>query len=186
VIAAVWIFFHIRLARDSNRSLTLRVKLSRMDVLGTTLFLGAIYCLLLALQWGGETVPWKSARIIGFFIGFGLLALLFGILQWRRGEHATIPLRILRQRSIFVGSIFLLLLGMMSFVVSLQISLEFPSVWLADWTVRILSSHLFPIHSGRLGNPEWCAVYRHGAATDCGTHHHGSHCDPMGILCRFW
>lgn len=192
VIAAVWMFFfHIHLARDSNRSLNLRVKLSRMDVLGITLFLRVIYCLLLALQWGGDTVPWKLARIIGSFIGFSLLGVFFfffGILQWRGGEHGTIRLRILlvavdvRRKHLPYASWY----G--ELCCESTISLEFLSmcwivVWLADWTVCILVFHLFPIHSGRLGNLEWCLVYRHGAATDCGTHHHANHCDCY-LLCH--
>ncbi|KAK6607441.1 major facilitator superfamily transporter [Botrytis cinerea] len=128
VLVFIVLFFRINGVQNSNRALNLSTKLRRMDIGGVLLFLGAIYCLLLALQWGGQTMPWKSSKIIGLFVGFGLLIVSFGILQWKRGEHATIPLRILRQRSILMGSIFLMLFGMMSFVYAYYLPIYFQSI----------------------------------------------------------
>ena len=79
-----------------NRKLPLSKKLKHRDGLGTLLFPSALCCLLLALQWGGQTIGWQNSRIIGLFIGFGLLLAAFGFLQWRRGDYATIPMRALR------------------------------------------------------------------------------------------
>jgi hypothetical protein len=105
---------------DGKRQLPFKEKLKYMNFLGTVLFVGAICCLLLALQWGGETDRWESAKIIGLFVGGGLLLFLFGYTQWKRGETAIIPLRVLRQRSILSGAMFLFFLGMSSIVVSEQ------------------------------------------------------------------
>lgn len=116
-IAAILIFFTMGRAKSSNRALKLSSKLERMDIPGTLLFLGTIYCLLLALQWSGQSIACKTPTIIRLFIGSGLLFVCFDILQWERGEYATIPLRVLRQRSILTGSFFLMFLGMSSFVV---------------------------------------------------------------------
>ena len=88
-----------------------------LDVLGTVLFLGAICCLVLALQWGGETLPWSSPTVIGLFVGFGLLLPVFGLVQWKRGDDAIIPLNILKQRSILAGSAFLFFFGMLNYIV---------------------------------------------------------------------
>lgn len=89
-----------------------------MDGLGAVSLIGGITCLLLALQWGGQTSPWRSSKIIGLFTGSAVLLILFGLLQWRLGEYATIPLRILGQRSILMGSIFIALLDMTAYTVS--------------------------------------------------------------------
>lgn len=89
-----------------------------MDGLGTITFVGAFCCSLLALQWGGHTKPWSSPEIIGLFVASGLLLLIFCYVQWKRGETAIIPLRVLRQRSILMGAFFLFFLGMASVVVS--------------------------------------------------------------------
>ena len=90
----------------------------RMDILGTAIFLGAVCCLILALQWGGESLPWTSPTIVGLFVGFGLLVPIFGLVQWKRADDALIPLRILKQRSIAAGSTFLFFFGMLNYVVS--------------------------------------------------------------------
>ncbi len=44
-----------------------------LDPLGTAIFMPAIICLLLALQWGGTTHPWNNWRIITPFLPLGVL-----------------------------------------------------------------------------------------------------------------
>jgi hypothetical protein len=87
--------------------LPLKTKLRRLDYVGATLIFGAICCLLLAIQWGGTTYAWSSSRIIGLFVGLGVLLTTFTVLQWRLGDGATIPFRILGQRSVLMGSLFI-------------------------------------------------------------------------------
>ena len=113
------LFLRVYVTETEHRNLPALTKLKKMDLGGTILFIAAICCLVLALQWGGQTMPWKSANVIGLLIGFGLLIFLFGFIQYQRGEEALIPLRILGQRSILVGSIFLFFLGMFNYVVRL-------------------------------------------------------------------
>lgn len=116
-LLAILIFLRLNLS-DDRRRLPFLEKLRYIDGLGTLLFVGAVCCLLLALQWGGQTKPWHSAEIIGLFVGSGLLLVVFSYVQWKRGETAIIPLRVLRQRSILSGACFLFFLGMSSIVVS--------------------------------------------------------------------
>ena len=66
--------------------LTRREKIVRLDLGGTTLFVGSIVCLFLALQWGGNNLPWSHSRIWGLLLGSGLLIIAFIILQYRMGE----------------------------------------------------------------------------------------------------
>ena len=103
----------------TSRSQPLKVKLIRMDPVGIVLLVAAVSCLFLALQFGGDTMPWRSATVIGLFIGFGLLCILFGVLQWRLGENATVPIRFLRQRTVVWGSGFLFCINMANYMVSL-------------------------------------------------------------------
>jgi hypothetical protein len=78
----------------------------RLDPLGTLLFLPGIFSFLLALQWGGVSYPWNNARIIALFVVAGVLVIGFIIIQaWRR-EDATVPPRIIRQRSVLSGAIY--------------------------------------------------------------------------------
>jgi MFS family permease len=108
VVSALIIFFlKLRDTGNEDRKLPLKTKLRSLDFLGATLIFGAFTCLLLAIQWGGTTYAWKSSQIIGLFIGLGLLLIAFIGLQWRLGDNATIPYRILGQRSVLTGSIFI-------------------------------------------------------------------------------
>lgn len=99
------------------RRLPLKTKLLKMDPLGCVLFLGAVCSLLLALQWGGQTKPWKHPDVAGCLAGAAVLASLFGYWQWKRGDDALIPLRVLKYRSIWTGGIVLFLLGAAAYVV---------------------------------------------------------------------
>jgi hypothetical protein len=97
-----------------NLSLPIAEKLKHLDPLGTVIFLGSIVSLLLALQWGGQTLPWSSPTIIGLFVTFGVCGIAFITLQWRLGEYATLPLRVLKIRSIYMGALVLFFLGIAS------------------------------------------------------------------------
>jgi hypothetical protein len=103
-----------------NLSLPIADKLKHLDPLGTVIFLGSIVSLLLALQWGGQTLPWSSPTIIGLFVTFGVCGIAFITLQWRLEEYATLPLRVLKIRSIYMGALVLFFLGIASISVSPQ------------------------------------------------------------------
>ncbi|KAK4161122.1 major facilitator superfamily domain-containing protein [Cladorrhinum sp. PSN259] len=98
-------------SNEANRALPLKEKLKNMDAVGTVLFLGAVCCILLALVWGGEKYPWSDSKIIGLFVGAGLMTVCLCVNLWKRGETAIIPLRVLRQRSIAMGALVLFGLG---------------------------------------------------------------------------
>lgn len=85
--------------REGIDNLTWLQKASHFDWVGTAVLLPCIICLLLALQWGGYEYPWKNGRIIGLFVVFGVLAITFACIQFWRGEKATLPPRIISQRS---------------------------------------------------------------------------------------
>lgn len=71
----------------------------QLDPIGTTFFIPAIVCLLLALQWGGSKYPWKDARVIALFVLFGIFIIIFVAIQFWQQDNATVPPRILKQRS---------------------------------------------------------------------------------------
>jgi uncharacterized membrane protein len=89
-----------------GKELSIVQKIIRMDPLGVALLIGSVTCLFTALELGSNQEGWSSSRVIGLFVGFGLLGICFWVLQWRLGEHATIPLRFLRQRTVLFGSLF--------------------------------------------------------------------------------
>lgn len=78
-------------------------RINRLDPLGTIVFLPGMVCLLLALQWGGSKYSWGNARIIVLLILFGLTMIVFVAIQLWKEETATVPPRIISNRSIASG-----------------------------------------------------------------------------------
>ncbi|KFY31150.1 hypothetical protein V493_01360 [Pseudogymnoascus sp. VKM F-4281 (FW-2241)] len=82
---------------------TFREKMLQLDPIGIVLILGAVICYILALQWGGVTMPWDSSEVIGLFVGFVVLLVAFGVNEWWLGERAMLPPRLLKNRYIYQG-----------------------------------------------------------------------------------
>ncbi|KAJ5976581.1 MFS transporter [Penicillium waksmanii] len=62
-----------------------------------------------------DPYPWSDGRIIALLTAFGVLLVAWVIVQWRGGDNATVPLRVLRQRSV-AFSTFYIFFGSASFV----------------------------------------------------------------------
>lgn len=75
--------------REPRPSIGFKARFMQFDPIGTLLFIPAIVCLLLALQWGGTTYAWGSGRIIALFVVFGVCILVFIFVQWWLGDDAT-------------------------------------------------------------------------------------------------
>jgi hypothetical protein len=87
-------------------------KILEIDLLGALFLIGAIVCLLLALQWGGTTYPWKDSRVWGNLLGFVLIIAIFIGQQFRRGDRGTIPPRIFGQRTVLFSCLYSCFLSM--------------------------------------------------------------------------
>ena len=91
--------------------MTLWQHIMNFDPYGTVVFMPAIICLLLALQWGGTTYAWDSGRIIALFVIFAVLIIVFLVIQWKQQEQATVPPRIFKKRSVWSGAFFSFCIG---------------------------------------------------------------------------
>ncbi|KAJ9157207.1 Major facilitator superfamily domain, general substrate transporter [Pleurostoma richardsiae] len=89
-----------------QEQLTLRQKLQHLDLVGTAVFVPSLTCLFLALSWAGARYRWDSPVVIGLFCGFAILLCVFAWDQRRKGDAATLPPRILRNRSVLAGFVF--------------------------------------------------------------------------------
>lgn len=83
--------------------LSVKEQLQKLDLLGELFLCPSIVSLLLALQWGGTTYAWSSGREIGLFVVFGVCLIAFVLVQIFMQKTATIPGRILKNRSILSG-----------------------------------------------------------------------------------
>ncbi|OCK74840.1 MFS general substrate transporter [Lepidopterella palustris CBS 459.81] len=91
---------HSRMASTQGKEIPLL-----FDFPGMIIMLRAFVCLLLALQDGGVIERWDSGIPIGLLVGFGLLVIIFLVVEWKQGERAMIVGRIMKRRSIAACSV---------------------------------------------------------------------------------
>lgn len=97
------VFFHVNEDKE-QKNLAWRQKLGELDFLSMAVFVPAIICLVLVLQWGGTRYGWSNVRIIVLVILTACLMIAFVIVQWWKGEKATIPPSIFCTRTILCGT----------------------------------------------------------------------------------
>ena len=114
--------------RKTQAPATAWVQFQRLDPLGSLFFMPGMTCLLLALQWGGSVYWWSSWRIILLFALFGTLMMAFTAVQIVMPETATLPGRVVRQRSVLSGALFTFFLSasMLMMVYYVPIWCEWP------------------------------------------------------------
>ncbi|TVY44502.1 Efflux pump [Lachnellula subtilissima] len=111
-IAIVTVAIFFKPPKRLANNMTVKQKILEIDLLGALLLICSIVCLLLALQWGGTTYPWKNSKVWGCIVGFVLIIILFVAQQFRRGDRATIPPRIFGQRTVLFSSLYSCFLSM--------------------------------------------------------------------------
>ncbi|KAK1967913.1 major facilitator superfamily transporter [Colletotrichum sublineola] len=92
--------------------LPLRQKLEKLDLLGASMLLIGLVTLFFALQWGGSKYPWSDPRVYACLIVSGIFISSFVLLQAAKKEEATIPVRILSQRTVAISCVFNMLMSM--------------------------------------------------------------------------
>ncbi|KAK3196968.1 hypothetical protein GRF29_1536g165079 [Pseudopithomyces chartarum] len=120
-------FFTIK-RQTAKVNATLSQQIRKFDLEGTALFLPAIICLLLALQWGGSKYPWKSGRIIALLVIAGLLIIGFLAIQVWKQEDATVPPRVFKNRNVWGSAWFGAMLGAAFFVMVYYLPIWFQSI----------------------------------------------------------
>ncbi|CAI7581359.1 unnamed protein product [Penicillium crustosum] len=95
------LFFFKPPTHNSIKGPSVLRRLQDLDLLGAVLFAPAIIMIFLALQWGGIEYAWKSATIIGLFVGGAGLGVVFALWQIRKGDDAMIPPRLISERTMF-------------------------------------------------------------------------------------
>ncbi|CAM1511655.1 Fc.00g091680.m01.CDS01 [Cosmosporella sp. VM-42] len=124
------ILFFVHLPADSkpeNRT-TLKGFFEKFDIIGTLLLMPWVVCMLLALQWGGTKYPWNNWRIILLLVLFGGLLLIWVYVQIREGDKATVPPRIISNRSMFCGVWFMFCTFSNFFIIVYYIPIWFQTV----------------------------------------------------------
>lgn len=80
----------------------------RFNPVGTVILLVSVLCLLLALQWGG-TQNWGDARVIATLVVFAVTSIVWAGMQYAQGDEATVPWKVLKQRTVAGATLYALL-----------------------------------------------------------------------------
>lgn len=129
-IVMLLVFFLLKIPDRPNTQIPFKDKLRQLNALGLLALLPGVVCLCLALQWGGTTyavgftvgmillippllaylklvgansIQWSEGRIIALLVLAFALLIAFALIQVWKPEQATLPPRILTQRSILSG-----------------------------------------------------------------------------------
>lgn len=107
VISCLGIFFLV--PKGTRKALSgFKENIRELDPIGACLIAAGIICLLLALQQGGSQYPWNDWRIITWFIVAAVLIILFGFVQSKLRDRATLPPHIIQNRQIIGVSVYML------------------------------------------------------------------------------
>ena len=85
---------------------TFKEKILQLDLAGSFIFMAAIVCLLLALQWGGTTKPWSDGSVIGTLVAFGVLMIIFIANEILMNERALLVGRLMKQKTLILMSLY--------------------------------------------------------------------------------
>ncbi|KAI0409708.1 MFS general substrate transporter [Xylaria palmicola] len=110
-VAVLCLIFILKPSKYPHPPATIWEQIRRLDPLGTFFFVPSIVTLLIALQWGGSTYAWSNWRIIVLFGLFGILLIAFAAVQVFMPKTATVPVRIIRKRSILAATVFMFALA---------------------------------------------------------------------------
>ena len=125
---AVIVLFFKSPSRSAEAKVTVNQRVKQLDVYGTLLFVADVICCLLALQWGGTKYPWSSWRIILCLVMFGVLTMVFIVVQYYQKDNATVPFRIIKHRDIAAALWFGFCLGGSFFVILYWIPIWFQAI----------------------------------------------------------
>jgi hypothetical protein len=73
-----------------------------MDLPGAALIMAAVICYILAVQDGGVTRPWNSSVVIGLLVGFFLITITFGVVEYLQKDRALLLPRLMKDRTMLV------------------------------------------------------------------------------------
>jgi MFS family permease len=121
--------FLLKLEEQKPELANWKETIKHLDPLGTALFLPSITCLLLALEWGAADYPWSSPKLIALLVVFAVLLIAFGVWQYlTRNTTATVPARVILQRSVAFGGASQFCVGATMLTVSIYIPLWFQAI----------------------------------------------------------
>ncbi|KAL9091633.1 MAG: hypothetical protein Q9165_004709 [Trypethelium subeluteriae] len=84
----------------------LKEKILQLDLPGSFVFMAAVICFLLALQWGGATKAWGNSEVVGTLVGGFVIFILFVAIEIYQNERALLVRRLLTNKTIALACVF--------------------------------------------------------------------------------
>lgn len=128
ISAAIILFFFQTPAGAKPVEAPLMEKIIQMDLVGTGLVMGGVISYILALQYGGVTMAWSSATVVGLLVGFVLIFITFFVWEYFNGERSMIVPRLFRQRTVWVSSLYAFCFAGAYFVLIYYLPIYFQSI----------------------------------------------------------
>lgn len=129
-----------------------------LDFIGFAMFAGAAIQVLLALQWGGVDYAWKSATIIGLFVGGVATFVVWGFWNSHKGDSGLIPFSLIKRRVVWSAALTQLFIFTNLFISAFFLPIYFQAVkgaspFMAGVYIlpSILSQLVAAVSSGILG-----------------------------------
>ncbi|TAQ90885.1 hypothetical protein B7494_g813 [Chlorociboria aeruginascens] len=117
-------------------------KILQMDLPGTFTVMGAIICYILALQYGGQRDKWSDSTVIGTLVGFVVIMIAFGVVEYFQGERAMVVGRLLKERTVAVAMLFVFFIGGGFFILLYYIPIYFQYVSLFLYVASLTDSRV--------------------------------------------
>lgn len=99
-----------------------------MDPLGVALVMAGIITFILAVEYGGQKKPWSSGTVIGLLVGSVLIWFAFIGWEYFNKDRAMLQGRILKQRFIWMPSIFQFFYASGYFILLYYLPIYFQSI----------------------------------------------------------
>lgn len=128
VSAIIIFFFFTAPATAQPVAAPLSEKLLQMDPLGTGLIMGGIIAYILALQYGGVTMAWSSATVIGLLVGTVLIFVAFFVWEYYNGERSMVVPRLFGNRNVWVSALFSFFFAGTYFIIVYYLPIYFQSI----------------------------------------------------------
>ncbi|ATY65677.1 efflux pump antibiotic resistance [Cordyceps militaris] len=119
-------FANPKLARPTEA--TWREKALQMDPVGVVFVMSAVIAYVLAMQAGGQTDAWNSAKVVGLLVGFVLIVAAFVGWEIYNGSRAMIESRLMRMNIVWVNAAYSFLVVASFFTIVYFLPIYFQSI----------------------------------------------------------
>lgn len=103
-VAMAFMFFFWNPPKQHRPPISWGMHIKRLDPLGMIFLLPGVVSLFLALEWGGSKYAWREWRVVVPIAIFALCMVAFIAVEIWKPNYASVPPRVITQRSVAFGT----------------------------------------------------------------------------------